>query len=419
MKAGFLIIASEVLNGKISDVNNQTLALFLRKFNVEIEKTIIVKDTVSSIQKALKDLFTECDLVVTSGGLGPTRDDLTKEALGDFFGKKNLFSESAMQIAEANYSRFKRVFPGKDHGYSFLPEGFVALDNPSGFAPGLFFENDGKFILAGPGVPREFRTILEHHLERLVLSRGQTSERFRLVNIRTKKIPEEKIFGEIDPTLWDKLEKYGAVSSLPVYLGVDVGVKISALTERELDEKEKEILSMIEASPLFPHVWHTGLETLEEVILNKAGATNLTFGFAESASGGLCSHRMTSVPGSSRYFMGSVVSYDNSVKTGVLGVKERTIEKYSVVSLETAKEMAQGAREKLGVDVAISITGIAGPGGGTEKTPVGTVCIGVATPSFSDSFEAKLFGDREQLKYRFSQLALMTLLETLEKIAGN
>jgi nicotinamide-nucleotide amidase len=419
MKAGFLIIASEVLNGKISDVNNQALALYLRKFHVELEKTVIIKDSVESIHKALKDLLEECDLIITSGGLGPTKDDLTKEAIGSFFGKRLLFSEEAMKIAETNYSRFSRPYPGKDHGYSWLPEGFVALDNPTGFAPGLFFESSGKFLLCGPGVPREFRGILETHLERLVLSKMKSTEMFRLVNIRTKKIPEEKIFGEVDPGLWEKLEAYGSVSSLPMYLGVDVGVKIFGKSAAELDQKEKEIYSIIENSPLRPAVWHFGMESLEEVILKKAREKNLTFGFAESASGGLCSHRMTAIAGSSRSFMGSVVSYDNSVKKNVLGVSEKTITEFTEVSQMTAEEMANGARKILGVDVAVSITGIAGPGGGSPERPVGYGCVGVSTKAATHTFETKLFGDREQLKYRFSQLVLMTLLEEMEKFAGN
>ncbi len=418
MKAGFLIIASEVLNGKISDVNNQALAHFLRQYHVEIEKTVIVKDTIPAIQKALKDLLEECDLIITSGGLGPTRDDLTKEAIGSYFGRKNSFSETAMIVAQTNYDRFGRPYAGKDHGYSFLPAGFVALDNPTGFAPGLFFEEKGKFILCGPGVPREFRGIIESHLYRLVLSKNLSNEVHRLVNIRTKRVPEEKIFGEVDPTLWDKLEHYGSVSSLPNYLGVDIGVKISGSSVEELDRKEKEIIDIINHSPIRNSVWHFGLETLEEVILKMALQNNLTFGFAESATGGLCSHRITSFPGSSKSFMGSIISYDNSVKE-VLGVSPETLERYSEVSTEAAREMATGLKKILKVDIAISITGIAGPGGGSPEKPVGFVCVGVSTSSGTECMDTKLFGDREQLKYRFSQLVLMTLLETMEKIAGS
>lgn len=419
MKAGFLIIATEVLNGKISDVNNQTLALYLRPFSIEIEKTIIVKDSIPAIHKALRDLFEECDFVVTSGGLGPTRDDLTKEALGSYFGKTASFSEAAFSIATQNYERFQRPFAGKEHGYCFLPEGFQALNNPTGFAPGLYFTDGKKSILSGPGVPREFRGIIEEHLEKLILSEKRSSEIFRLVNIRTKRVPEEKIFGEVDPSLWDKLEHFGDVSSLPNYLGVDVGIKISGNNKAELDRKESTIIEIIRNSPIHPAVWHIGLESIEEVILSRAEKLNLTFGFAESATGGLCSHRMTNISGISRFFMGSIVSYDNSVKSGVVGVSPVTLERFSAVSSETAKEMAEGAKKKLSVDIAVSVTGIAGPGGGTTEKPVGTVYVGVSSRLGTEAFEARLFGDREQLKFRFSQQVLMTLIETMEKFAGN
>lgn len=418
MNAGFLIIASEVLNGKISDVNNQTLARFLRTYSVDIQKTVIVKDEVHAIHKALRDLLEECDFVVTSGGLGPTKDDLTKEALGSFFGKVTLYSESAMEVAEKNYQKFGRIFAGKEHGYSYLPEGFVALNNSTGFAPGLFYEEKDKSILCGPGVPREFRGIIEEHLERLVLSKRSSENQFRLINIRTKRIPEEKIFGEVDKNLWALLEAFGEVSSLPNYLGVDVGVKIFGKNKEELDRKEKEILSIIDKSPLKPSVWHIGLESIEEIVLSNAGKLGITFGFAESATGGLCAHRITSISGSSESFMGSIVSYDNSVKASVLGVSRATLETHSAVSVETAKEMAQGARERLKVDIAVSVSGIAGPQGGTPEKPVGFVCVGVSSKLGTQAFESKLFGDREQLKFRFSQQVLMTLIETMEKFAG-
>lgn len=419
MKAGFLIIASEVLNGKISDVNNQALARFLRTYSVDIEKTVIVKDSVPAIHKALRDLFDECDFIVTSGGLGPTKDDLTKDALGSYFGKKTYFSEEAMLIAEKNYEKFGRPFAGREHGYCFLPEGFTALNNTTGFAPGLFYEEKGKSILCGPGVPREFRGILEEHLEKLILSKRKSENFFRLINIRTKRIPEEKIFGEVDKTLWAKLETFGEVSSLPNYLGVDVGVKIFGRNMEELDRKEKEILSIIEHSPLKPSVWHIGLESIEEIVLSNARKLGMTFGFAESATGGLCAHRITSVSGSSESFMGSIVSYDNSIKENVLGVKSSTLNTESAVSLNTAKEMAEGARKKLAVDIAVSVSGIAGPGGGTPEKPVGYVCVAVASKLGTEAFDTKLFGDREQLKFRFSQQVLMTLIETMEKIAGS
>lgn len=417
MKIGFLVIGSEVLDGKITDSNTKLLADFLKTHHLEIYQSMVARDERSAILSALKVLFDTCDLVVTSGGLGPTKDDITKDTLAAFFGAKVEYSEQAHLVAEENYKRFDRPFPGKEHGYSFLPQNFIPLNNSTGFAPGFFSEQNGKFIFSAPGVPREFKSMLQEHLIKLVSSKIDQSHVLGTVIIRTKKIPEEKIFGEVDPTLWEKLEAFGEVSSLPILMGVDIGVKIRAQSNGELSQKISAIRGIVDNSPLKPAVWHYGPESLEEKIVTLANQKKIRFGFAESATGGLCSHRITSISGSSQCFMGSVVCYDEKVKEHILGVNPETLKNCTAVSLACAKEMAQGLKQKLSVDIAISITGFAGPGGGNDQFPVGSVCIGKAT---SDNLDAESFyfkGDREILKQRFSQAALHTLLEELENFA--
>jgi nicotinamide-nucleotide amidase len=417
MKIGFLVIGSEVLDGKITDSNTKLLADFLKTHHLEISASMVARDERSAILSALTVLFDNCDLVVTSGGLGPTKDDITKDTLAAFFNAKIEYSEKSHQVAEANYKRFDRPFPGKDHGYSFLPQNFIPLNNSTGFAPGFFSDQKGKFLFSAPGVPREFKSMLEEHLIHLVGHKLDQKHVLGTVIIRTKKIPEEKIFGEVDPTLWDKLETFGEVSSLPILMGVDIGVKIKAKNNGELSEKISAVREIINNSPLKPAVWHYGPESLEEKIVTLANQKKIRFGFAESATGGLCSHRITSIAGSSQCFMGSVVCYDEKVKEHILGVKAETLEKCTAVSIECAEEMAEGLKRQLSVDIAISITGYAGPGGGNDKFPVGSVCIGKATAKqrIAESFNFK--GDREILKQRFSQAALHTLLEELENFA--
>ena len=417
MKIGYLVIGSEVLDGKISDTNTKLLADFLKVYHLEIHQSMVARDERSAILEALKVLFDKCDLVVTSGGLGPTKDDITKETLAEFFGSKITYSEKAHQVADANYKRFDRPFPGKDHGYSYLPENFVPLNNSTGFAPGFFSQQKEKFLFSAPGVPREFKSMLEEHLIGLVSSKLDQSVVLGTVIIRTKKVPEEKIFGEVDPTLWDKLAQYGDVSSLPILMGVDIGVKIKAKNNTELSEKIAAVKAIIEASPIKPAVWHYGPESLEEKIVTIANQKKVRFGFAESATGGLCSSRITNISGSSQCFMGAIVCYDEKVKEHVLGVSAKTLQECSAVSIKCAEEMAYGLKERLSVDIAISITGFAGPGGGNDKFPVGSVCIGKAKKDqvSAESFHFK--GDREILKQRFSQAALHTLLEELENFA--
>jgi nicotinamide-nucleotide amidase len=258
--------------------------------------------------------------------------------------------------------------------------------------------------------------MLEDHLKQII---GKKTDGYlKHIIVRTKNIPEEKIFGEVDPSLWSKLESLGEVSSLPVTMGVDIGVKIKTTTLEELQDKEKLIQNIFHSSPLCPAIWAIGDESLEEKIIKLANTKKIRFGFAESATGGLCSHRLTTIPGSSQSFVGSVVCYDESIKKSILGVHTETLKKFSAVSSETASEMAEGLLERFKLDVAISISGYAGPSGGSAEYPLGTVCVARAIKKKKTKVEVlRLKGDREILKLRFSQVALYALLEELENFA--
>lgn len=417
MKTGLLIIASEVLNGKIKDLNTSLIAGILRKNHQELDVQMAVADDEGSIHGALDFLSISCDLVITAGGVGPTKDDITKATLGSYFKKQMAYSSEAEAIAIANYQNMGRPFPGKDHPYTQLPEGFKALSNPCGFAPGFYFDSGKTQVISVPGVPRELTQMLELHLPELIFSRFKNTTILRHIVARTRGVPEEKIFGEVDPTLWEKLEAFGSVSSLPVVYGVDIGVRLTSSSEEEMRVLEKKIHEIFNHSPVRSHIWHRGPEPLEEVILKKAMEKKKSFSFAESATGGLCSHRMTDIPGVSAHFMGSVVCYDSRVKVKTLQVPQELIESKGVVSEEVALAMAKGARDALGSDIGISITGLAGPGGGSPETPVGTVCIGVATSEKTITHRFVFKGDRNLLKNRFSQIALFSLLDALEDIA--
>jgi nicotinamide-nucleotide amidase len=418
MKIAFLIIGSEVLDGKISDLNTKILADFLRTNHLEINEAMIARDEKNAINDALKTLNATNDLIITSGGLGPTKDDITKDCLAGFTGMKLAYCADSHKIAEENYKRFNRPFPGKEHGYCFLPEGFTPLSNSSGFAPGFYTNHNEKIIFCAPGVPREFKSMLQDHLLKIVENKLSSDELINHVIIRTKNVPEEKIFEEVDTNLWDKLEQYGEVSSLPILMGVDLGIKVKASNNDEMAKKVSAIKDIIEKSPIKKHVWNYGPESIEEKIVTLANQKKIRFGFAESATGGLCSHRITNTSGASQCFMGSVICYDEKVKEHVLGVRHETLEKHTAVSIESAEEMCEGLRKNFSLDIAISITGYAGPGGGNDKYPVGAVCIGRSLKNAEPMAEALfLKGDREILKQRFSQAALYALLEEVEKFA--
>ncbi len=404
MKVGFLAIGTELLQGKTLEANGHWFAQHLRRWNLRPLFQLTTGDDPTEIRGALDFLYASCEVVVCSGGLGPTPDDMTKQVLAKYFGKTVEASVSARACAEANYQRLGRELAA-GHGYGFLPRDFAPLDNPSGFAPGLWFDGAGRSLLAAPGVPKEFRDMLAAHWPRLLGPRLAHLPQVQLLNFRTRGVPEEKIFGELCPGLWERLAAHGEVSSLPHAMGVDVAVTLTG--------DPGPVRELIHHSALAPHVWHEGFESLEEVIVQEAAERGLTFGFAESCTGGMCSHRITNVPGASRVFWGSVVAYDNSIKHGVLGVATATLESQGAVSAETALAMANGARSALGVHIAIALTGIAGPGGGTAAKPVGTMWLGIAGPAGATTRSFALRGDRETLKLRFSQAGLHALLDAV------
>ncbi len=414
MKIGLLIIGTEVLKGMVVDANTHWLAGFLKKQHLELQKVTIVGDSEDEIIMGLTELYKSCDLVFTSGGLGPTQDDITKNSIASFFKLKVEFSKEAREAAEKNYNQFNREL-ANGHVYETLPTGFTPLWNPTGFAPGFFYKSaENKFIFSGPGVPKEFKSIITEHFNSLLATFLPKTGFQKTINFRTKRIPEEKIFTEVAPSLWSDLERYGSVSSLPHLMSVDVCAHLKAKSRNELEQFETEVTNLVLNSPLKKYIWEVGDRSLEEVITTLASKKKYHFGFAESCTGGLCSHRMTNISGVSEVFWGSVVCYDNSVKENILGVKPDTLKIFGAVSEETAREMALGLLKNLNLDLAVSITGIAGPGGGSEEKPVGTVCLGIADKNGISTQRLQLFGDREQLKNRFSQAALFLLLEKLQ-----
>ncbi len=412
MNVGLIIVATEILEGKIKDLNGPFLSQYLKNYQLELKKTLVVRDILSEIVDAL-DYFKNYEMIIVSGGLGPTQDDLTKEALSTFLKKPIVYSEKAHQISHENYQRMKRDYPGKDHPYSFLPEQVHALPNQTGFAPGLKFENKNQIILCAQGVPREFISTIEDHLTPWIKLNFRPNIFMENLVFRTKKIPEEKIFNEVDQNLWPTLSSFGDVSSLPVLMGVDIGIKIKAPTKENLLEKIAEVKSIIQRSPVSKYIWADEFISLEEKIITLAQKKNIRFSFAESCTGGLCSHRITNISGSSQVFMGSVVCYDESVKEHILKVSSETMKSFGVVSSQTAEEMAKGSAEYLQTPIALSLTGLAGPSGGSDTIPVGTLFLGFSYFGQVSSEKFQFQGSREVLKERFAQAALYKLLELL------
>lgn len=415
MKIQLITIGNELLNGKIQDKNAYWLARFCHEHSLELTKNQIIPDSEAAFMLAMEEAWRDADLVVTSGGLGPTKDDLTKPLAAKYFKRALKESAQALEVAQRNYAQKNREYnPAME--YSKIPEGFEAIYNAAGYAPGLVFKNDDKMLAVLPGVPAEFnRMFTEEIYPRANALFGDSSSLKKHVIVKTWRMPEAKIFTSLCPGLWEKLESFGQVSSLPHPLGVDIGVMVEAPDKKGLALLEQEVIETVFATPLKEFIWHVGSESIEEVIVAKASAKNLTIGFAESCTGGLCASRITDVAGSSAVIYGSIVSYANSVKNNVLNVSESILNTVGPVSEECALEMAKGAREVLGVNIAVSTTGLAGPGV-DGNYPVGTVGIGVSSAKGS-SVKMHHFPEMERMDMKrvFSQIALYTLLEEINK----
>jgi nicotinamide-nucleotide amidase len=414
MKYDLIIVGNELLNGKIQDLNTHYLAGKLYERGDELRKVHIIGDDENLFFEALDAAWAKSDVVITTGGLGPTQDDLTKAILARYFDKPILFCDEAFQVTKKQYGRGGRKYNREKIDYHNIPQDFRVVYNPIGYAPGLSFKQDHKSLYATPGVPTEFQEMLRAEI---FPSLKSTQNNFtKHVIIKTWKIAEAKIFHQLCPDLWQQLADFGEVSSLPHLMGVDIGIKLVESDSSVLAQKEQAILNLIQVSPLKDFIWHIGPEKMEEVIIQEARAKKLTLGFAESCTGGLLASKITDISGSSSVFWGSVVSYANQVKIKSLQVKESTLKEFGAVSAETAKEMAIGARSHLGVDIAVTTTGIAGPGGATASKPVGTVGIGVSS-SKGDSSDVYYYqGSRKSLKEKFAQAALIILLEEIRKI---
>ncbi|MDC1174823.1 CinA family nicotinamide mononucleotide deamidase-related protein [Bacteriovoracaceae bacterium] len=417
MNIELIAIGDELLNGLIADKNARWLAEFLFKKGILLKKITMLRDEEEILKETFKKTFENNDFTIVTGGLGPTQDDVTKAILGEVFGGPQEENKKAIELVGQQYLKLNREWNRESNCYHMIPSGIEPVKNPIGLAPGLHFQQNGKHILCAPGVPREFYGMFEEEIYPLIQSHTNFPKKsLKQVMVRTKGVPEEEIFYTKCPNLWKDLSQYGQVASLPQLLGIDILVKFYVKDENEFIEKEKAIREIINESKIAENVWSWDESPLEDLIIKEANEKGLTISLAESCTGGMSSDRLTNVSGASKSFLASFVTYSNDIKIKTLNVKKETLEKFGAVSLECAKEMAAGARNFSGSDVAISYTGIAGPTGGSAEKPVGTVAIGWATKNENSSKIYNFKGSRELLKTRFSEAGLLILHELLRDI---
>ena len=406
-------IGNELLDGRTADLNLGFAARALGAMGLRIARHATIGDDRTGIRAALeREWATGADLVLLSGGLGPTADDVTRDALADFAGVALIEDRAVLARLAARYLRIGRDFTGVARRQALLPEGVEQLPNPVGLAPGLWLEREGQVIAALPGVPAEFQAILrESILPRLHRMAG--AQFTRSVALRTMGIPEAELADRIAELAidWTEIE----LAYLPHQGGVDL--RLVATGGAEIEARLATAEAAI-AERFGIDVYSRGEVTIEEVVGNLLRERGLTLAVAESCTGGLVGARLTRVPGSSDYFRGGIIAYANEAKERLLGVPAALIAAKGAVSEEVALAMAQGAREKLGAEVAVAVTGIAGPGGGSEEKPVGLVYIAFAGGAKAVARRLFLPASRDLIRERSTLFALDLLRRELASPAG-
>lgn len=392
MTVHIVTIGDELLIGQIIDTNSAKMAQFLQEIGAKVTGRTVVGDEQHAIIETLAAATQKADIVLVTGGLGPTKDDVTKKAIADYYEVGFVFHQETLERLHRIFERLGKPITDALHDQCWMPQNATILTNKMGTAPGMWFEEGGKVLVSMPGVPFEMEYLMQHE----VLPKLQA---------RFNPLPSEHqtLFtaGEGESTVAEMLKDFEAslppqakLAYLPsigrVRLRLTVSDEDPRLVKQILDEKFREMESLLPPAIVAGY----GDDSLESVIGKLLKQQKLTLSTAESCSGGYLAHLITSVPGSSAYFMGSVVSYSNEVKMRQLSVKEETLAQHGAVSEQTVREMVAGANQLLQTDVAIAASGIAGPDGGTPEKPVGTVWVAVGNRERVVTHKLKLGKDR-------------------------
>lgn len=394
MLAEIVTIGDEILIGQIVDTNSAWMGTVLSDSGIKVHQITSVSDNREHILTALKEASQHADLILITGGLGPTRDDITKHTLCEYFNTKLRLDENVLEDVTAMFKRFGRGVTDINRKQAEVPENCIPLRNKNGTAPGMWFEEKGKVYVSMPGVPFEMKGLMTDE----VLPRLKKKFTLPVImhkNVLTQGIGEsmlaEKIADWETSLAQEDIKLAYLPSSSMVRLRLTTSGKEATVLKEKIDRKISELQKIAGE-----HIFGYDNETLEGIIGKLLLQKKETLSTAESCTGGSIAHRVISVPGSSAYFKGAIVAYDYEIKTNELGVSKEILKKYGAVSQEVVELMAANGRKKLNTTYCIAVSGIAGPDGGTEEKPVGTVWIAIATPNKVFSKRFQFGGDRER-----------------------
>ena len=412
MKCEIIVIGDELLIGQVTDTNSGYIARKLNPIGIEIMRTTAIRDRAEEIVSAVEEAMSRAEAVIVTGGLGPTNDDITKTTLCKIFGGKMVFSQATQDNNDALFAKYGKEMNSLTRSQAMVPDCCKVLPNVVGTAPGMIFKRDGKMLISLPGVPYEMQKLIDDSILPMFERYATDDKIFHSARVVT---------GFTESKLAIYLADYEA--SLPssiklAYLPKPNVIRLR-LTARG-NNSETLYCDMYEATRKLDDLLKDNIisyedATLEEILLKELQERKYTISTAESCTGGGLASKITSISGASANFMGSVVAYDNSIKTGVLQVSEDTIKEHGVVSTQVVEQMAKGVAEKMKTDCAIATSGIAGPTGGSKQKPVGTIAIGLYCKDQTQSLLVTIpSASRARNVERFIDLALFNMIKFIK-----
>jgi len=393
MKAEILAVGTELLMGQIANTNAQYISSRLPDVGIGVYYHDVVGDNPERLKQCLKLALSRSDVVILTGGLGPTQDDLTKETVAAVLNRKLVVDQQSLEKIKEFFSKRNRKMTDNNIKQAYLPENSIIIRNENGTAPGCIIEEGDKVVIMLPGPPSEMKPMFENS----VIPYFRSKSNYKLVSRYLR------IFGigesAVEDMLIDLIDKQTNPTIAPYAKDGEVTLRITAKYEK--GKEDEDLITPVEneiRKELGDAVYSNDNSSLEEVAAKLLKENKLTLSIAESCTGGLVTAKLTEIPGISEVLDRTIVTYSNRSKVEELGVKQETLDRFGAVSEQTAREMAEGIRRVSSTDIGMSITGIAGPGGGTPEKPVGTVYVGISDEKGTDAVKLELWGSRSRIR---------------------
>ena len=405
MKSAILSVGTEILFGQITNTNSVYLSQELNLLGIDVMYHYTVGDNPKRLAKTIRSAFEDCDLVITTGGLGPTQDDMTKEIACEILDDELVYDEAAFENIKAVFTKLKRVMTDNNKKQAYFPKRAKIFYNEIGTAPGFALENNGKIIICLPGPPREMKEMFELKAKPYLEAKSEDKIYYRML----------RMFGigesALETTLLDLIDEQTDPTLATYAKESECGLRVASKRKTK-EEAKQAVNNMIEVikERVGKHIYSYDNENIHQVVAKRLIAENISISCAESCTGGLFAETLTKTPGISKVFDRGVITYSNQAKVEELGVKQETLDKYGAVSLETAREMARGIQKKTGSRIGISITGVAGPDGGTPEKPVGFFCICVVMDGKEEAQEFQSRHKDRTANRNFSMLCMMHMI---------